>query len=415
VMVELRTWEPLTGEIERIDMGTAQAFHGDPVTGDLSVLDECGSGHDAVLAAWKIGPSDQLKSACVADDDSVTPFEAILATAGSRPLIAAGDFDGDGLRLRYTGSKHLELPTPIPLALISAPPTKADVMQNHGATKSLYYNTDASEPVLELLPALSVSLAPDREVEDLFGVIEVDDCETLGAACVDHLASPCPIAASDAFTGTFDTDSIVFAGVLHQVYDYEVVGAPDLDAVGELFTVNVPVDVRIYRWGVEHFTEVMPPEYAIPDDLLLHELGDPASYPIREDLEHLLEDFGGDFEGWTGSHLVTHNGGGLETVRLSMSDALAGAPEHGFSVSASDDLLAVGPTMGRTVGLLQEDLYRVRLDQGAVFDGRIGALVSWDWLPWMYEVGIVVYERTAPDTPPFYVVDYWTDPKGTQY
>lgn len=414
-MVELRSWEPSTGEQSITDLGVEQFYPRDPSSGDLVVLDDCGAGLDVVLATYKIGPTDQVQMRSIDHTGNVIALDTLTVCADARPLMVAGDFDDDGLRLRWTGQKRLELPTPIPLAVVAAPPTKNGILQNYDKSKSTYSVPTASLDSLVVTTGTSLSTAVNRGLEEVFGIVDPPDCGPLVEACEASLGAYVAPLVSHGFAGPYDKDAIVFVGVLQHVYEYEILSAPDPDAVGELLSINVPVAAKVFKWSLDHFNATMPLEYQIPPWVLGHELGEPASYPREHDLLGLLQTHGGPFVGWAGEDMQVVMGTGKHAVSLQMADVLPWGDTYSYTVETSDLLKAGGLNTGLTAGLFETGVLTVTTARETSFTGVVGDIHVKDWQDWFYDVGLVVYTRDEQGKLPYQVLQYWTDPLGSDY
>jgi len=413
--VLLRSWEPLSDELESIELGTGYSFPDDDATWDLTVLDECGDGNDVVMACFKVGPTEYLDVRCVYESGEVGELISLAGTAESRPLLCSADFDDDGLRLRWNGSKDLELPTPIPVALISAPPTQAGILQNYDKSKSLFNTPASALPTMQLEFTTSVSLALDREISDSFGIVNVPECKTLNEACALSVGAEPVVLRIDEFNGSKDKDSVLFAGVLYQVYEYEIESSPNPDAVGGILSINVPVAARSFKWSRDFYADKMPFEYALPDDVFAHQIGAPASYPSKGSLMHLLSSYGGPYLGWPSQDLTTVMGGATHQVAIEMADWLPPGHDLDLVVEVNLELKAGGPLTGLTVGLFEPRVYSFEVLRDASFRGVIGDIHVLDWQEWYYDVGMVLYTRDLSGELPCQVLDYWTDPVGDLY
>jgi hypothetical protein len=413
--IELRSWTPTSDEAGLIDLGAAYFDEGDVATCAIAVLDECGDGTDVVMTATKIGPTELIDMRCVHESDEVDVLPPLVGTSLSQPLLCCADYDDDGLRLRWLGTKDLELPTPVPMARVSSPPIKLGILQNYDKSTSVF-NTPASPlPAMRLSFGTTVSLDLGRQVADLFGIIGVPECRTFGEACAASVGTDPLVLDVDEFNGPHNKDSLVFAGVLYQVYQYEVESAPNPAAVGGQLSINVPVASKCFKWSADYYNEVMPFEYDLPPDAFDHVIGEPASYPTEAQLTNLLSGYGGPFLGWESDCLTVVMGGATHHVDLEMADLIP--PGHN-SISTVEDnleLKAGGPLTGLTVGLFEPTVYSLELLREASFRGAIGDIHAFDWQDWFFDVGMVLYTRDLSGELPCQVLEYWTEPLGNLY
>lgn len=424
----LRTWAPMTGGVGARYLFQAQGqASGFPLIdfepgyrgGDLAVVDDDGTGDDNLLVtlatnlgqtgtyAWQSLVFDTTHSFTVGYWNGVQQHAA--------PRMCGGDFDGEGLRLRYTGVKSQQLADPIPMVLLAAPPTKAAIAQNHDGSGSTYTVSDGTSQAYEVSTATSVSITEGYQWEDLTGNFGATVKATVSSEVATSTGSATAVTTSQVFGGSHEADTIVFQGTLHTVYEYEVVAAQDPSVVGTLMTVNVPVATKVFKWTTDFFDAAVEPEERIPDDVFVHALGDPASYRDEATLEGLLTTNGGPYEGWEGSFNTVGQGSSSNGVGLQMDSILSQGQSHTFGVEVGAEFKVGGPLYGVSVACSSSSMYEVSVTHSTVFDGTVGDIAGADWIDWFYDFGMVVYTRDDVGEQPFQVLDYWTLPLGAAY
>lgn len=384
---------------------------------DLARVDDDGTGDDNLLVTVSsqdgaFAGSPTMRQYLVFDASSHFDVGLLSAEKRSIPIMTGGDYDGESLRLRYTGVKYPELADPIPMVVISAPPTKAGIDQNYDSTGSTYATSQGSGQAYSVSSALSASYEQGMEWEDITGTFGASVKEKLTWTTEKSTGSSSTVTNTTIFSGGYDEDSIVFEGTLHTVYEYEIVGAQNPAVVGTTLALNVPVSTRVFKWTLDYFNANVDPADQIT--LLGHTIGDPTSYATRPALQAKLQSGGGAFEGWEGTLATVGQGSSSNGTSWEMSEVLTEGSSHSFGVELSAEFKVGSAKFGGSVGVSSSSMYEVSVTSGTAYEGTVGDIGADDWLDWFYDFGMVIYTKDDV-AQPYQVLEYWVDPTGAAY
>lgn len=345
--------------------------------------------------------------------DEALPTRSLPGTRNV--FVAGGDWDADSLRIRYTGSKWLELSRPQPIAILAAPPAKEGISQNYaimgtaygtavsngtsttqeyGVTNSLTFSFEASVPVLDF-----ISVSAQHEFERQF---------------TNSQTSTEVVTYGTSYASGYPYDVVVFNGALCMRYEYEILSGGDPAYVGTTMTIDEPVDARIYKWTVDYYNDSLGAEASpIGKDILTHTVGDPASYPTRTVRDSLMA---GHQSAWKSPKAVSvGQGTGSTDVTIDISKektstaALTLSTEYGGGIAAF-----LGASY--TEGWNSSSAYSVTVGEQTSFRGTVGDIASRDdYKNWFYSYGLFVYPATLKGGEKVHVIQYWTEGLSDNY
>ena len=202
-------------------------------------------------------------------------------------VLANGDFDADGVTLQHTGRTDLRLGDPIPLVVLSAPPSKSGISQNYDDTESSYSQSQTAGNSVGVTTTSAITYGAEVGF-DLFGILGVSGRASLDKATQRTQTNSKYETIVEGYRGAYDSDVIIFQGTLYETYEYVILSAPDPAAVGTFVTLDFPVQANTYKWTVDYYNQNVRPEDQIGMDVLTHSAGDIATYPSRAELDQEL-------------------------------------------------------------------------------------------------------------------------------
>jgi hypothetical protein len=421
-----------TGDWSRVEVGTHQAL-----ADDLGVtvvgVDDDSDGDEEIVCGFldRVGSQFVFDQGVVDLGQSFTferfPTRTVPSpeAVDSLPVIVPFDLDGDGLRVRSTGVRRIGLATPIPLVLMHAPPTRAGIGQNFGASQSEYTLASSSGESFGVTTQATVSASLGVEGEDFTGAFGAHAKLTIAAALAATTLTTTQVTEIDSFTGSFADDVLVFQGTLYEAYEYEVLSSPTPGLVGQLVTIDVPVGTRIYNWTVDYYNSVVAAAERIPDTLRTHTVGDPASYPTQSELLAEVA----PYVHWQNSGPIpVGQGSGSRTTAIELATEQATEQQTTVSASFEYGFKAGYATSEASVGLEYSEAYTTSYGSATTYSGTVGDILDpAEYEAWRYEWGLAVCNESqlaGPGNqpsgvpgprPPFQVIRYWTNPNGSAY
>jgi hypothetical protein len=342
------------------------------------------------------------------------------------PLVAGGDFNNDSLKVRYTGNHWTTLANPTPLVVIAAPPVKDGISQNAAVSGTSYGEQDSTETdaTNEVGATYTTTLSFQKAI-DLPEIGEIGSAgvsANLSNSFTDTSTVSSIVDTGTVFNEAYPDNCIIFDGVLHVSYSYEIVGASDPSMVGQLMTIDVPVAVKTYKWTLGYYNAKLPPgAVAIGSETLGQTVGDPSSYPSAGQADMLLKAVGG----WESAPMTVGQGGGSNTVTINVgtasttgeSNAVSGnfvgsGDPSSFETIENDidwNVSFAGFGYSQSYSYDQDAAYSITVGKTTQYQGTVGDISdAADYNNYAYDFGLFVYNFKHPQGPTFAVVNYWT-------
>ena len=401
----------------------------------LAAADSNGDSTEELYAGFSWGAS-TYKSAWVEliYGDGVTEsrrlpiYGSVTSTsaANTRPLILApGEYDGDGLRVRYQGST-IRISNPVPLTLLAAVPTKAGINQNYLGSSSGYSIAMGSGTETTYSTSTTITAAVGYEFEEFTG--------TFGATVKATMERESSTTSTSSTTTTFVTgyeagneaDVIVFASNNYLVHEYRIMDAVEPGSVGQTFSIDVPLETRISKWTVPYYNSLVPLQYQMTSDLLPHTVGDPSTYRNFSEMANLTA----NLVSWrTPSIINVGQGlGGYVSSAIELASENATTEQTELALGASASFKAFGVTAEGSISMGNGSAYTVSTNQETVYGAQIGDIAASDYSTWAYGIGLSVYQawriadtsnqptgQWLPGGYPLTVINFWVDPFGAGY
>ena len=358
----------------------------------------------------------------------VTDHWTSVVPAGNNaypPVLVAGDFDADGLSVRFSGRKFTSLADPMPMVVLAAAPTKAGIAQNYGDTTTSYEVTAGTSQSFGVSSGTTASTYVGFAIDSLFGILDVSARRRIEESFATSLLETNSFSTIQGFAGPYSDDTIVFQGTLYQSYEYEILASTDPQMVGTYFTLNVPVESRVYKWTVDYYNSKVEPEARIGSDVLTHTVGDPTSYPSKTAVQLLTELYVG---WWTPTGLTVGQGNATNAVGIQLEQESTSEQQRTFDVTWEADFSVGSLEFGGSLGVTETEIYSVTVSEQTIYRGDIGDIAGpSEYESWEYGFGMGVYHHgllsnannqptaTVAGVVPYQVVTYWTDPTGSSY
>ena len=349
----------------------------------------------------------------------ITPLATFSAPNGKAVWVAGGDYDADSLRIRFTGSKWLQLTRPQPIAIVAAAPAKEGISQNYDDTTTAYGTavTGGNETTEEYGVSNKLTLSFEISVPVLDFLSASAEVE-LERQFTRSQTTTSLVRYGTSYGGAYPDDVVVFNGTLCMRYEYEVLGGGDKDVVGTRMTIDEPLDSRIYKWTVGYYNLSLRDEASpIGEDILSHTAGDPASYPTTQRRNQLMKKNGARLpNSWaTPAAASVGQGGGSRSLSISVAEEHTTTDTLTLSTSYSGGFSAfVGASY--TQGYDETEAYSVSVGTETEYEGTVGDIaLPDDYEQWFYSFGLFVYPTTLAGGESVQVVDFWTEGLGPGY
>ncbi len=331
------------------------------------------------------------------------------AVAVNSPVLAAPNIDDDSAIVRYDGEYELLFTNPQLVAVMASPPWQAGVGQDVDSTTATYGKTQASTVVEGQSLGVSIGFSVGFEYEsDLFqsGV----SAKTTFEAAFDFYANQSKtLETYHSDTTAPGTDKVIFTTVPFDVYYYTIVSSPRASEVGKRVTVNLPRQPQVTGSSIEFYNAHNGGGLDVDARILMHTAGDVWSYPSVDDRNRLLSEAEQKSPGyqrlWNGPAQVRESGSSL--LGLSTKQGSARGASMDFSTTFEFEGKTGGATVGTSVGFHYGHSWEFSSEQGAVFEGSVGAIPAPAFSEWAYCYGLMVYPQVLAGQR-FVVLNWWT-------
>ncbi len=333
----------------------------------------------------------------------------------------SGDFDGDSLRVRFTGEKWLELTRPRPIVILAAPPAKAGISQvvdNHstsyGTSRSVEKGTTEEYSITR-----KVTLSFEVSVPGL-DFLSAGASASMSKAMSESNTTSLEDSYGMEYAASYPDNVVVFQGVLCMRYEYEVLGGADTALVGTLMTVDVPLDSRVYKWTTDYYNEALSGSGSpIDASVLPQDAGDPATFPGTVQRDKLMnaarKASPGATNTWRSDAISVGQGQGVNSVWIDLNETET--TEQSFTTSTELSASAGAFVKAEySQGLDETAAYSVSVTRGTEFRGAVGDITGKkDYADWFFSYGLFVYPTTLAKGERVQVVSYWTEGFGPAY
>jgi hypothetical protein len=405
-----------------IAFGRLAVISGDELAGETLIVALKNTGSEHPLRTLRI-----LGEASVQADDEHQSFAldipaaeptAVSYPSSAVPLVAGGDFDNDNLQVRYTGNKWQSLASPRPIAVLAAPPLNAGINQGEDASGTAFgkealrgsASTDELGASYGATMSFDSSALTDLLGGPLGGLASASISKSVERAFAYSETTSVIESYSTSYASAYPDDCIVFQGVLHTSYEYEVTTSSEPAAVGRKLTIDVPVAVKTYKWTLGFYNEKLGQDgVQIGAETLGHAVGDPASYPSAQDRDQLL----GKYSGWRSEQVSVGQGSGENSVSISLSNETTTASTNTITNDDSWGVAVAGLGYSESRAVTGTTVYEVTVGAATNYEGIVGDILEGDdYLNYSYDFGLFVYQYQHPKGPRFQVVNYWTSNLG---
>jgi hypothetical protein len=336
------------------------------------------------------------------------------------PVLAVADLDSDGLIIQATGGQEITLADPIPLVLLTAPPTKSGIDQNYAACSTSYKSSTTSEVSLGVTTTTAISFYSGVTTGPLSDFASAAVTQSLETELTKNEVTTTSTTTFRTNVAGHAEDVMVFQGTLYHGYEYEILRAGDPADVGKRLVISVPVGTREYQWSADLYNQTVDAPHRIPSILRPHTIGDPSTYRT----EAQLDVHRAPFVGWRDVSDETVPQSGQRGLGFALTERQTTEEERSITLGVDADFSVGFNAFGGSYSVTSGSMFSVSVEETAEYAGNLGAINDvTDYFRWQYSAGLCMYhygmdavthEPIAGATP-FQVVTYWVDPFGAGY
>ncbi|MCU0698854.1 MAG: VCBS repeat-containing protein [Myxococcaceae bacterium] len=335
-----------------------------------------------------------------------------LAGAGvayDSPVLVPANTDDDSPIVRYDGESELLFTDPTLVTVVASPPWQAGIGQNVEVTQATFGTTENDAVVRTKSLGFKVGFSVGTEFESDLFQSGVSAKATFESAFDVYTTESRSVETSVSYSTAPGADKVVFTTVPFDVYYYTIVSSPRGAEVGTKVTINLPRKPQMMGTSVEFYNAHNGGGLDVDARILRHTPGDVWSYPTLDDRKRLLSAAERETPGyqalWNGPVKVDESGS--NGVGINTSQGSARGASMDFSTSFEFEAKTGGVTVGTSVGFHYGQTFETSTEQGAVFQGTVGAIPGAAYAEHAYCYGLMVYPQLLQGRR-FVVLNWWT-------
>ncbi|HUU79773.1 MAG TPA: VCBS repeat-containing protein [candidate division Zixibacteria bacterium] len=341
-------------------------------------------------------------------DDANHGFTHIMnRSLGVLGLVVCGDFDGDGMRVKYTGESWINTAPPGVIAVLAGPPVYHGIQQNYDWSWTAFGKlASISTTETEEIGVRSSSTISFSQTLDIlfFEAFSFSWSRTVGKELArTKTATMTQEKAISYFSGCW-VDSVIYHLTDYYCYKYQIIHHPFNSAIiGQYMTIDVPISPTILKTSLDYFEEHY--NQSIRAETFNHTLGQPWTYPTRNETANFASE-------WldSGDPISVGQGTGNNLVNIKIENVTG----EGFSLTKFSDYSIGASVCGlgfsTSQGTSDTKGYEISIGETCIYEGSIGDIrnpAKFDQL--QYSIGLFIYYVTHPDGFTYQVINYYVE------
>ena len=340
-------------------------------------------------------------------DDANAGFTLIMNKSdGNLGLLACGDFDGDGMRLKYTGENWRNTAPPALIVALAAPPVYTGIIQNYDWSWSAFGKATSisTANTSEVSTTVSSTISFKQSLSYFIEFFSFSWSRTWGREfTLTNTKIKTAVQAISYSSGCW-IDSTIYHLTDYQSYKYEITHHPfNTTLIGQFITLDIPYTPNILKTSMDYFDSHY--NQTVRSETYNHTIGQPWTYPARNETSNIASECLTSGEPisvgqGTGNNVVTIEIGELSEYGITdthFSDYSAGAAVCGFGYSYSE-------------GISNSKCYEISIGKSCIYEGSVGDIrnvATFEEL--QYSFGIFIYYVTHSDGFTYQVINYYVE------
>ena len=332
-------------------------------------------------------------------------MENDLYEGAENPVLLAANVDHDSVRVRYTTGTHRAVFTePLILAALAAPPCSDGIGQNLGAcvTKFGRSQSSGSTETNALTVSVSTWVGVKAKSGDIFSV-------TAKAKMTESLklwtSKAYQLKRTVIFTTGPAEDTVVFAALPVDLYEYEIVSHPDPDMIGVNAVVALPRSPIVLQTERSFYNEnVLEGSPKVDHTVFQHTPRDRGSYmdPVQKNI------FLRDRESLSIGPQSVGQGSGSTTLRLDVNESIGEGRQLSIGFQTDVEVTAGPVVAGFSVGVTASNALQVTSGESFSYTGVVGSIEAASFWDNQYSFGLFTYvHEDRVSERQWQVINYW--------
>ncbi len=324
---------------------------------------------------------------------------------GRQPVVACGDFDGDGIRMQYTGESWETTSDALPIVVMACAPLVEGISQNY-VLSGTGYGTEISqgnETFKEVGVSIGASISFERG--DPFGVVSASIKATLGADFSKTTTQTSLTSYGTSYISGYPDDVIIFQQIVFRSYRYTIISDPNNTRIDENIALSVPILTSIFKQSLQYFA-LNHSIIESNNETFGHVPGAVWTYPTLEEKDAIVEKYSG-----TSSRLIPiGQGNGITTVTIDVFEQTISSELERLNVGVEAGFSVCGAGFSASVGFWKTDIFSIITGSEVTYQGTVGDIAKGsDYNKYKYDFGMFVYNYKPNPNLGYQVINYWIE------
>ncbi|MGC9779585.1 MAG: VCBS repeat-containing protein [Candidatus Heimdallarchaeota archaeon] len=340
-------------------------------------------------------------------DDANAGFTHIMNKSdGILGLLACGDFDGDGMRLKYTGENWRKTAPPGLLVALAAPPVYTGIVQNYDWSWSAFGKaaSTSTASTTEVGTTVSSTISFSQTLSYFVNIFSYSITRTWGREFTLTNTKIKTAVQGISYSSGCWIDSVIYHSTDYQSYEYEITHHPfNTTYIGQFITLDIPYPPSILKTTMDYFDSHY--NQTVRLETFNHTIGQPWTYPARYEISNISSECLN-----SGEPISVGQGTGNNVVTIEIEEIY----EYGITDTHFSDY-SVGGTVGflgytYSKGLSNSKCYEISMSESCIYEGSVGDIrneARFEEL--QYSFGIFIYYVTHSDGFTYQVINYYVE------
>jgi hypothetical protein len=359
-------------------------------------------------------------------DDAKNNYTILYSDTTRKGHITTGDFDGDGIKLKYTGKRWTTTAPPKVIMAIAAPPAYWGISHNYAGSYT-GFGEETSEGKSEgnsvgvsegshwsvgVKAGIKIKLFEAEASYKFTRSVNEEMMRTNTKTYTEVLALGYIVGSSG--------DAVIYHRTVFDNYQYEIIYHPtDTEMVGEYMTIDVPQTPRLWKVTTSYYNA----KYAsiapkIGKETFSHTVGKPWTYPNSSTLDSIAS------VRWAATQMQTVGlGDGAQTTSIRIEEEETQEMSRTFTTEQSHEFegsMGIGGDIGGfyvTAGggwssaSINAQTSAVSVGEACVYEGSVGDIANnntFDKLAFAFSLFVYNLER-SDENMRYQVVNYYVE------
>ncbi|NHK32578.1 MAG: VCBS repeat-containing protein [Asgard group archaeon] len=341
-------------------------------------------------------------------DDANAGFTHIMnKSAGFLGLLACGDFDGDGMRLNYTGETWRNTAPPGVIVALACPPVYTGIVINDGWSWTAFGKAASSSTTntTEVGTAVSSTISFSQTFDYLFfELCSFSWSRTIGREFILTNTKIKTAVQEISYSSGCWIDSVIYHLTDYQSYKYEITHHPfNTTLIGQFITLNIPYTPSILKTTSDYFDRHY--DQTVRLETFNHIIGQPWTYPARNETSSIASEYltsGGPISVGQGT------GNNVVTIKIEEFCEYGITETHFTDYSAGAAYFGLGGSYSE--GISNSKCYEISMGKSCIYEGSVGDIRNEERFEELqYSFGIFIYYVTHSDGFTYQVINYYVE------